>query len=133
MALGVHRPAEVIVALSDRSIHCYNIGIPLIKRTSVLTSPDDLKLVAKLSAGSHHKNTIHHISVHPLAPKVLTTSPSESILWDMETWTKLLVLSGGKNQGGVFQVTPPSPPLLLILCCGLCACSDRHLFLKWVN
>jgi WD40 repeat protein len=57
-------------------------------------------LIAKLSA--HHSSPPNHISVHPSKPLLLTSSKSESILWDTESWERVRVLVGSGS--GVQQV-----------------------------
>ncbi|KAI9595016.1 hypothetical protein BDF19DRAFT_423062 [Syncephalis fuscata] len=86
VALGVAKPNELIVGLSDRAVHCYNMdtGAPVAKLTS------------------HHENIVTRISVHPSRPRVLTSSASESVLWDTLDWSRRHVLTGvdavGVNQ-----------------------------------
>nr|KAJ3421654.1 TBC1 domain member 31 [Polyrhizophydium stewartii] len=71
------RRREVIVALADRSIQCYNI--------------DNCQLIAKLPP--MHMATPHHISVHPTRPLAITTSNTEAILWDTEDWERKRVMT----------------------------------------
>ncbi|KAI8915528.1 hypothetical protein BC831DRAFT_432109 [Entophlyctis helioformis] len=80
------RRREIIIALADRSIHCYNI--------------DNCQLVAKLPV--FHQSAAHHIAVHPTRPLAISTSNTEAILWDTESWERRRILVGSAS--GVQQV-----------------------------
>ncbi|KAI8894406.1 WD40-repeat-containing domain protein [Globomyces pollinis-pini] len=69
---------ELIVALADYSIHCYNI--------------DTCQLIAKLPAIHQDKITI--LSIHPTKSLLLSTSVTEAILWNTETWERKRILEG---------------------------------------
>ncbi|KAI8607774.1 hypothetical protein BC830DRAFT_1157806 [Chytriomyces sp. MP71] len=72
------RRREVILGLSDNSIHCYNI--------------DTNQLVARLPA--YHRTEPQAISVHPNFPIAISNSRTESIIWDTERWERKRVLMG---------------------------------------
>ncbi|KAJ1562885.1 TBC1 domain member 31 [Nowakowskiella sp. JEL0078] len=74
---------ELIVGLSDNSIHYYNIGTG--------------ELIAKLPA--YHSSPVSSISVHPTQSFAITTSFSEAILWDTVTWKRSRVLLGAESIG----------------------------------
>ncbi|KAJ3027429.1 UNVERIFIED_CONTAM: TBC1 domain member 31 [Siphonaria sp. JEL0065] len=78
MAFNSVRRREVIIGLSDNSIHCYNI--------------DTNQLVARLPA--YHRSEPVAISVHPNKPIAISNSRSESIIWDTEKWERKRVLMG---------------------------------------
>jgi WD40 repeat protein len=80
------RRRELIVCLSDCTIHCYNI--------------DTCMLIAKLPI--YHHSSPRNISIHSTKPLVLTTSDTESILWDTESWERLRVLT---SKEGVQQAS----------------------------
>ncbi|KAI8905481.1 WD40-repeat-containing domain protein [Gorgonomyces haynaldii] len=81
------RRREIIVALGDGTIHCYNI--------------DTCQLVAKLP--SYHRQPPHLISVHPTRPLCISCAQSEAILWDTDKWERIRILSGSDE--GVQQVS----------------------------
>jgi WD40 repeat protein len=97
VALGVAKPNELIVGLSDRAVHCYNIetGAPIAKLTS------------------HHENIVARISVHPSQPRVLTSSISETVLWDTLDWTRRQVLTGVDSVGVNQTEFSPSGDLII--------------------
>ncbi|KAJ3407502.1 TBC1 domain member 31 [Chytriomyces hyalinus] len=78
MTFNSVRRREIILGLSDNSIHCYNIDTNL--------------LVARLPA--YHKSAPLAISVHPTLPLAISNSSTESILWDTEKWERKRVLMG---------------------------------------
>ncbi|KAI9331208.1 hypothetical protein BDR26DRAFT_683408 [Obelidium mucronatum] len=78
MAFNSVRRREVIVGLSDNSIHCYNI--------------DSNQLVARLPA--YHRSEPTAVSVHPNKPIAISNSRSESIIWDTEKWERKRLLMG---------------------------------------
>ncbi|KAJ3174752.1 serine/threonine-protein kinase HAL4/sat4 [Irineochytrium annulatum] len=83
MAFSMVRKRELILGLSDNSLHCYNI--------------DTGQLVAKLPA--YHRAEPMTISVHPSMPYAMTTSRVESILWDTEKWERKRILQSGGPPG----------------------------------
>ncbi|KAJ3209747.1 TBC1 domain member 31 [Dinochytrium kinnereticum] len=83
MAFNTVRRREIVVGLSDNSLHCYNI--------------DTGQLVAKLPA--YHRAEPHGISVHPSQPIAITTSRIECILWNTEKWERKRVLEGAGPPG----------------------------------
>ncbi|KAI8810836.1 hypothetical protein BJ742DRAFT_675406 [Cladochytrium replicatum] len=88
MAFNRRHGSELLVALSDTSVHCYNI--------------DTGQLVAKLSS---HNTEPHCLSVHP-NPKValaISTSRTEAILWDTDGWIRERIMRG-ENHDGMQQV-----------------------------
>ncbi|KAJ3147855.1 TBC1 domain member 31 [Geranomyces michiganensis] len=72
------RRRELIVGLSDNSIACYNI--------------DTLQLVSKLPA--YHTSRPCILAFHPTLPLLISTSHTESILWDTESWERKRLLVG---------------------------------------
>lgn len=78
------RRRELVVCLSDCSVHCYNI--------------DTCVLIAKLPI--FHNSPPNSVAIHPTKPLAMTTSSTESILWDTESWERLRVLT---SQSGVQQ------------------------------
>ncbi|KAJ3331719.1 TBC1 domain member 31 [Blyttiomyces sp. JEL0837] len=83
LAFNSLRRRELIVGLSDHSLHCYNI--------------DTSQLVARLPA--YHRSEPHFISVHPDKPLAISTSRTESILWNTERWERKRVLMGAGPPG----------------------------------
>ncbi|KAI8816678.1 uncharacterized protein EV422DRAFT_544488 [Fimicolochytrium jonesii] len=75
------RRRELIVGLSDNSILCYNI--------------DTCQLICKLPV--HHTSPTTSLSPHPTLPLLISSSESESILWDSETWTRKRLLVGANS------------------------------------
>jgi WD40 repeat protein len=75
------RRRELIVCLSDCTIHCYNI--------------DTCVLIAKLPMYHHSPPT--NLSIHPTKAIAMSTSPTESILWNTETWERVRVLTGSAS------------------------------------
>ncbi|KAI9203502.1 uncharacterized protein BJ171DRAFT_509794 [Polychytrium aggregatum] len=75
------RRRELIVGLSDHSLQCYNI--------------DTGHLIARLPA--YHSWEPRSICVHPSKALALTSSRSESLLWNTEAWTRIRVLAGGDS------------------------------------
>ncbi|KAJ3223877.1 TBC1 domain member 31 [Clydaea vesicula] len=75
------RKREVIVALADKSIHCYNF--------------DSGNLIAKLTG--YHKSNITFISCHPSENLCITTSKTEAIVWNTENWSRSRLLLGASN------------------------------------
>ncbi|KAI8850295.1 hypothetical protein BC829DRAFT_389720 [Chytridium lagenaria] len=83
MSFNTVRRREIVVGLSDNSLHCYNI--------------DTGQLVAKLPA--YHRAEPHGISIHPSQPIAITTSRIECILWNTEKWERKRVLEGAGPPG----------------------------------
>ncbi|TPX37151.1 hypothetical protein SmJEL517_g01058 [Synchytrium microbalum] len=77
------RRRELLVGLSDCSIICFNT--------------ESGQLVAKLP--THHMSEPTHISTHPTQPLAITTSDTEAILWETETFTRRRVLMGAASVG----------------------------------
>ncbi|TPX40312.1 hypothetical protein SeMB42_g04226 [Synchytrium endobioticum] len=105
-AFNIQRRRELFVALSDCSIHCVNTGKsspcprrrlpgppPLISMQTIDTG----QLVAKLPA--HHLSKPRHISTHPTESLAITSSDTEAILWQTETFTQKRVLMGAASVG----------------------------------
>ncbi|KAI9002277.1 WD40-repeat-containing domain protein, partial [Gaertneriomyces semiglobifer] len=86
VAFNRRRKREIIVGLSDRSIHCYNI--------------DSCQMVAKLPA--YHNDSVRHISVHPTRQLAITTAPTEGILWDINAWERKRLLIAGNSDGSLY-------------------------------
>lgn len=72
------RRREIIVGLSDCSIHSYNI--------------DSGKMLFKLPA--YHRSMVLEISVHPGKSLALSCSSKDCFLWDTEKWIILRQLDG---------------------------------------
>lgn len=100
------RRRELIVCLSDSNMHCYNI--------------DSCQLVAKLPM-CHH-NPPRNLSIHPTRPLALSTSSSESVLWDTEKWERIRVLTGTNGAG--MQQASFSPDGI----CIIAAFTDGNIF-----
>ncbi|RKO83636.1 WD40-repeat-containing domain protein [Blyttiomyces helicus] len=81
IAFNVVRRRELIVGMSDNSLHCYNI--------------DTCQLIAKLP--SYHNSEPQHISVHPHAALAISCARSEAILWDTEVWERKRLLLGSPS------------------------------------
>ncbi|KAH6570797.1 hypothetical protein BASA60_007519 [Batrachochytrium salamandrivorans] len=75
------RRREIVVAMADRTIHCYNI--------------DNCQLIAKLPVV--HQAAVHCIAVHPTRPLAISTSCTESVLWDTENWERKRILVGSTS------------------------------------
>src|SRR4051794_32834918 len=62
--------------------------------------PDTSQLIAKLPP--HHSLPPHTISPHPTHHLLISTSPSEAIVWNTDRWTRARVLTGADDgPGGV--------------------------------
>ncbi|KAJ3185626.1 TBC1 domain member 31 [Geranomyces variabilis] len=88
------RQRELIVGLSDNTIACYNI--------------DTLQLISKLPA--HHTSRPCILATHPTLPLLISTSQTESILWDTESWERKRLLVGAHSgiQSACFSPTGAS-------------------------
>lgn len=69
----------------------------------------------------HHSSTPTHLSIHPSKPLAISTSASESVLWNTEEWERIRVLVG---PGTGVQQTSFSPDGV----CIIAAFSDGSIF-----
>ncbi|KAI9356508.1 hypothetical protein DFJ73DRAFT_822843 [Zopfochytrium polystomum] len=84
MSFSSSRRRELVIGLSDASLHCYNL--------------DSGHLAARLPA--YHRSEPSHISVHPRGePLAISTSRTESILWNTEKWERKRVMLGAGPPG----------------------------------
>lgn len=58
-------------------------------------------LIAKLPV--YHHTAPNHVSIHPTKPLAITTSATEAILWNTESWERIRVLTGSGS--GVQQTS----------------------------
>ncbi|KAI8587831.1 WD40-repeat-containing domain protein [Geranomyces variabilis] len=94
LTFGAIRRRELIIGLSDNTIACYNI--------------DTLHLISKLPA--HHTSRPCILATHPTLPLLISTSQTESILWDTESWERKRLLVGAHSgiQSACFSPTGAS-------------------------
>ncbi|CAG8453281.1 12385_t:CDS:10 [Funneliformis caledonium] len=71
---------ELVVAFTDNSIRCYNVGTR--------------QLIAEARS---HRSPVNWISMHPKQHAVITSAKSEAILWNMVDWSKQKVLNHIKD------------------------------------
>ncbi|KAJ3385682.1 TBC1 domain member 31 [Entophlyctis sp. JEL0112] len=98
MSFNSVRRREIILGLSDNSIHCYNI--------------DTDQLVARLPA--YHRSEPAGISVHPSKAFAISNSRTESIIWDTEKWERKRVLMGSGPATGDAIITAFNDGSILI-------------------
>ena len=108
------RRNEIIVGLSDASIHCYNFGTSSIPSNcfKINDSVETNQLQAKLQG--YHQSPVCHIATHPDDPLVLTTSSTECILWDSNNWSRKRLLSGAKSIGVLQGAFSPAGEYLVV-------------------
>eukprot|EP00794_Sanderia_malayensis_P018697 gene18697-20585_t len=82
IAFDLHQPNEVLVALSDYSLRCYN------------TEAKEL-----VSTMRGHSSAIHQISVHGSGRHCISSSHDISICWDLDTFTRKRTLNGAQVVG----------------------------------
>ncbi|KAH6584962.1 hypothetical protein BASA61_007140 [Batrachochytrium salamandrivorans] len=101
------RRREIVVAMADRTIHCYNI--------------DNCQLIANylLCPGC---STL--LAVHPTRPLAISTSGTESVLWDTENWERKRILVGSTS--GMQQACFSQDGLSIVA-----AFEDGSIFFGW--
>ena len=92
--------SELVVAFTDNSIRCYNIGkltryfrvllfFILISNINDRFKLDTRQLIAETRS---HRNPVNWISMHPKQHVAITSAKSEAIMWNMANWSKQKVL-----------------------------------------
>lgn len=82
LACCITRPTEILVALADYTVKCVDI--------------DSGCTVAVLRG---HEACVHSISLHSCGRFALAVSSRDSVLWDLNTFTRSRTLNGGEEVG----------------------------------
>ncbi|EDO35457.1 predicted protein [Nematostella vectensis] len=82
IAFSLRRKNEVLVALADYSLRCYDV--------------ESCELVSWMKG---HESAVHCISVHASGRYALTSSNTVIQLWDLDTFTRKRTLNGAQTVG----------------------------------
>ena len=69
---------------------------PLYSIAFLCSAPDTSQVVATLRG---HESCVHSISLHSSGRYALAVSSRDSVLWDLETFTRCRTLNGGEEVG----------------------------------